>query len=327
MSSEPDKPNDLPTSDQLGTMFHPKNMLKTLASQFPFASAGVEMLNQLEGQRVDKRVTALEQADIHLMAKLGKLEDSAVKTPIPALVEWPLAVSEYLLRNVEFAIVRTPEDEPGREFVLPLANGCLVGDDCVLTCSEALELANDVAAHRRGRVIILFNLCWYEFEALPVDPATGLVICKLTNRNEDRYQKARKLFQRGGVDLWLDPPTKMAPKWTITPWMGQEVGFILASDSKDNKRLMEFSHVEFGTTVISHFRLPRDNALKVFVTAAFAGRIVQVGSAAFSRDGTLLGIISGVEKYEYDAGRRAVVKTLLGFPRFTEPKLKPGSSV
>ena len=46
----------------------------------------------------------------------------------------------------------------------------------------------------------------------------------------------------------------------------------------------------------------------------------------FSRDGTLVGIISGVEKYEYDAGRRAVVKTLLGFPRFTAPKLKPSAS-
>jgi len=43
--------------------------------------------------------------------------------------------------------------------------------------------------------------------------------------------------------------------------------------------------------------------------------IKQVGSAVFSRNGTLLGIISGVEKYEYDAGRRAIVKSLLGMPR------------
>jgi hypothetical protein len=307
-------------------MFHPKNLLRTVASQVPFASAGVEMLNQLEGQRVDKRVTALEQADVQLMAKLRKLEDSAVKTPPPAFVEWPSAVHEYLLRNVEFAIVHTPEDEPGHEFILPVANGCLVGDDYVLTCSEALELAKDGAAQKGGRVIIVFNFCWYEFEAAPVDSATGLLICKLTKRNEEQYQRAREIFKREDVDLWVEPLTKAAPKWTITPWMGQEVGFILASDSKDNMRQMELSHVEFGATVVSHFRLPKDNALKVFVTAAFAGRIRQVGSAVFSRDGTLLGIISGVEKYEYDAGRRAVVKTLLGFPRFTMPKLKPGSS-
>jgi len=87
-------------------------------------------------------------------------------------------------------------------------------------------------------------------------------------------------------------------------------------------RQSEFSHVEFGTSVISHFKLPKRSSLKVFVTSVFPGRIKQVGSAVFSRDGSLLGIISGVEKYEYDAGRRAVVKTLLGFPKFTKPKLK-----
>jgi hypothetical protein len=104
--------------------------------------------------------------------------------------------------------------------------------------------------------------------------------------------------------------------------VGQEVGFILASDSEDNLRQAEFSNVEFGTSVISYFKGPKSGGLKVFVTAVFSGRIRQFGSAVFARDGTLLGIISGVEKIEYDAGRRAVVKTLLGFPKFTKPKLK-----
>src|ERR1035438_9119302 len=146
MSCEPDKPKATSIKDQLGTMLHPKNVLKTLASQVPIASAGVEMLNQLEGQRVEKRVTALEKADVQVLTKLRMLEDSAVKTPPPAFVEWPAAVHEYLLRNVEFAIVHHPGDEPVHEFILPVANGCLVGDDYVLTCSEALELANKVAA-------------------------------------------------------------------------------------------------------------------------------------------------------------------------------------
>ncbi|HXP59694.1 MAG TPA: hypothetical protein VN829_04335 [Dongiaceae bacterium] len=321
--SEPGKPKDLPLKDQLGTVLHPKNFLKTLASQFPFASAGVEMLNQLEGQRVDKRVTALEQADVQVLSKLQKLEASVVKTPPPAFVEWPAAVSEYLLRSVGFAVVHTPEDQPGHEYILPVANGCLVGDDYVLTCREALEMANNVAAHKRGRVTILFGLCWYEFEAEPVDPATGLVLCKLTKRDEQKWQRARELCKKEGVDLWVEPPIKVVPKWTITPWLGQEVGWIVASDSGNNMRNAQLTHVEFGTAVISHFRMPKETALKVFVTAPYAGRIRQAGSAAFGRDGTLLGIIAEVEKYEYDAGRRAVVKTLLGFPRFTKPKLKP----
>lgn len=321
-----DKPKDVPLLAQLGTMFHPRNLLKTVASQFPLTSAGVEVLNQLEGQRVEKRVTDLEQTDATVMAKLQKLEASAIKTPPPAFVEWPVAVSEYLRRNVEFAILHTPPDASGSEFTLPVANGCLVGDDYVLTSSEALEFANDCAQMKRGRVVILFNLCWYEFQAEPVDKATGLVLCKLTKRDEEKYQEARKVFKRQGVDMWIEPLVKDPPKWTISPWLGQEVGFIVPSDSENNMRQMEWTHVEFGTAVISHFRMPKDNALKVFVTAPYAGRILQVGSAAFGRDGTLLGIIAEVEKYTYDAGRRAVVKTLLGFPKFTVPKLKHGAS-
>jgi hypothetical protein len=284
------------------------------------------MLNQLEGQRVEKRVTALENTDIQLMTKVQKLEASVVKTAPPAFVEWPAAVHEYTLRDVEFAVVHTPPEDAGNEYILPCANGCLVGEDYVLTCSEALEFVQAVADRKRGRVIISFNWCWYEFECEAVDKATGLVLCKLTKRNEETYQAAREIFKQEGVDLWIEPPTKVAPKWTITPWQGQECGFIVESDSKDNMRNMECTNVEFGCSVISHFRMPRDNALKVFVTAPYTGRVRRFGSAVFSRDSTLLGIISGVEQYEYDAGRRVVVRTLLGFPRFTAPKLKPNAT-
>ena len=58
----------------------------------------------------------------------------------------------------------------------------------------------------------------------------------------------------------------------------------------------------------------------------YAGRILQVGSAVLGGDGTLLGISAEVEKYKSDAGRRAVMKPLLGFPKFTLPKLKPSAS-
>jgi len=322
--SKPDKQNDVRAKDQLGTVFRPKNLLKTVASQVPIASAGVEMLNQLEGQRMDRRVTDLEQTDAKLLATLQQLEASVVKPLPPTFVEWPLAVSQYLRRNVEFAIIHTPSGE-SREYTLPVANGFLVGDDYVLTSSEALEVVNGCAQMKRGQVVVLIGLCYYDFQPEPVDRATGLVLCKLTERDEERYQKARSIFQKEGVDMWVEPLLKEAPKWTISPWLGQEVGFIVPSDSDNNMRQMEWTHVEFGTSVISHFRMPRDNALKVFLTAPYAGRILQLGCAVFGRDGTLLGIVSEVEKYKYDAGRRAVVKTLLGFPRFTTPKLKPGA--
>jgi len=258
--------------------------------------------------------------------KLRRLEEAVGQTPPKDFNDWPAAVSEYLLRNVEFAIVHTPEDRPGREYILPVANGCLVEENYVLTCREALELSRDVAEHKRGKVIILRGLVRYNFESEAVDEATGLVLCKLTGRDEKQLRRVTELFKEDGINEdakhWIFPPIKAPAKWTISPWLGQEVGFIVASDSEENMRQAELSHVEFGTSVISHFKLPKDGGLKVFVTAVFSGRIRQVGSAVFSRDATLLGIISSVEKYEYDAGRRAVVKTLLGFPKFTKPKLK-----
>jgi hypothetical protein len=173
---------------------------------------------------------------------------------------------------------------------------------------------------------MVYGLVWYEIEFEPVDKATGLILCRIGARNEKQWAEARELFDKPGMGQWVQSPTKAQPKWTITPWLGQECGFIIRSDSEDNLRQAELSHVEFGTAAISHFKMPRDYGLKIFVTTVFSGRISHVGSAVFSRDGSLLGIISSVEQYEYDVGRRAVVKTLLGFPRFTSPKLKPAGA-
>ena len=264
-----------------------------------------------------------------IFAKLKKLEDAVGGIRPQNSNDWPTAVGEFALRNVEFAIVHTPADRPGREYVLPVANGCLVEENYVLTCSEALDLANDVAKYKRGSLVIFRGLARYYFQAEVVDSATGLVLCKITGKDEEHWKETIKTFEEQGVandiGYWSPPEIKQPARWTVSPLLGQEVGFILASDSEDNMRQAELSNVEFGTSVISHFKLPKRGALKVFITSVFAGRIRQVGSAVFARDGTLLGIISGVEKYEYDAGRRAVVKTLLGFPKFTKPKLKPAA--
>jgi hypothetical protein len=167
-----------------------------------------------------------------------------------------------------------------------------------------------------------------QIQALP----TGLCLCKITGRDEQRYQEVlqhiRKTSLEHDIDaeaserFWFFPSPTKSVEWTITPWLGQEVGFILASDSEDGLRQANISQLEFGTSVISYFKLPKDKGLKVFVTAVFSGRIRQVGSAVFARNATLLGIISGVEQHEFDVGRRAIVKTLLGFPKFTKPKLK-----
>jgi hypothetical protein len=334
MENDSKKPGNVQAVKQLRGVFHPKNLLKTVASQVPIASAGVEVLNQLEGQRVDQRITALElgnidgqlvekrissleEAEASLLAQMQALEKSAGPATPAGLNEWPVAVQEFKRRGVEFAVVHKP-DGGDKEFVLAVANGCLVGDDCVLTCSEALELAYDVAAHKGGRVVIMFGLCWSEFEEEPADEHSGLILCKITKRDEAKFERSQALFKKHGVDLNQDHPIKKAPKSSITPWLGQEVGFIIASEAKDNMREDEYTRVEFGTSVISYFKKPTETVFKVFVTAVFSSRISQAGSAVFSRDGTLLGVLSGIERTKYDTGRRAVVKSLLGVPRYME---------
>jgi len=132
---------------QLGIILNPKNLLKTVASQFPGASAGVEILNQLQGKRVDDRLNVLEGTDAQLLTKLQKLEQPATATP--PVYGWPTAVGEYRRRIVEFAVVYDggyhDGAHRGQELVQPVAHGCFVGANEVLTCSEALKLAQGVA--------------------------------------------------------------------------------------------------------------------------------------------------------------------------------------
>ena len=277
------------------------------------------MLNQIEGKRQEKRVAALELADFQVSEKLKKLEEAIVQTPMPPMNEWPAAVHDFLQRSVEFAVIHTPSGSR-KEYMLPVASGCVVGENEVLTCSEALETARKVADVKRGRIVILHSLLWYAFEAEPPDKPSGLVMCKVLGEDDKHKNEAWPVIESHNLQNLVKPLPNDKPKWTASPYIGQDVGFIVPSDSRNHMLHSTAFPVEFGTTIISHYRKPTDWALKVFVTAPFAGRIKQVGAGVFTRDATLLGIISEAEKYEYDAGRRAVVKTLLGFPRYTKIK-------
>lgn len=258
--------------------------------------------------------------EVESVRSLQTLEDSAAKPTAPDSDGWSVAAGEFLKRNVEFAIVHRPPEFPGRDYVLPVANGCLVGDDYVLTCKEALELATKGAEHKRGRVVLLLGFVWYDFEAEPLDALSGLVLCKITKRDERTWQDACEMRAQYGLNWWAEPPRNSSVPFTPTPSIGQECGFFLPCDDTQNFRQAEFTHVEFGKSWIAYFRKPNDEALKSFVTGSYGGRVKQVGGAVFSRDASLLGIISGLAKHEYDVGRRIVVRGLLGHPRYTTLK-------
>jgi hypothetical protein len=302
---------------QLGTIFQPKNLLKTVASQFPFASAGVEMLNQIEGEKIDGRLKNLEGTDAELIVKLRKLEQAAPTTP-PPINDWPAVVSEYVKRIIDFAVVY--DDGNDRELIQVVAHGCIVDENKVLTCSEAFEMAKAVAQYRRGNVIMLSGLAWYEFNAEAPNNASGLLLCQITGRNEEKWNEWNKLHEKYELGPLVHKPNMTPIKYSVSPWMGQEIGFLHSGEATGAMTLDRFSNLQFDTSVISHFKSPRDGAVKAFVTDVLPGRILWTGSPVFNRQGTLLGVIASTENYKSDAGRRAVIKSLLGHPHFMKRK-------
>jgi hypothetical protein len=317
--SKPKKPTP---REQLGVLLKPENLAKTVVSQVPFASAGLEMLNQLSGYEAEKRLEALE-SEMRQSAKLRELE-AAMPRMGPPGEGWPAAVAEYSRRIVSLAVVYDggfhSRAQQGRELIQPVAHACIIADHEILSCVEALDLTAYVAERKTGRAIVLAGMAWYDFTSEPSDECSGLCICRLTQRDEQKWQDYLRAWQRHGLGDLEHNLIHSRVQHTLAPWVGQEVGFIHSGEAKDVLRgRTEFSKFQFDASTISHFRRPKEDSLKSFVTGVLPGRIVQAGAPAFSRDGTLLGIVSDTEHYHSDAGRRAVVRCLLGHPRFRGP--------
>ena len=321
-SNEKAEPQDT-SLEQMGVIFQPKNLLKTIASQFPGSSAGVEMLNQLDHHKISGRLKTLEESDAELNSKLRKLEQSSPSAP-PPVHDWSAIVSKYLPRIVDFAVAyRRANDRRNLELIQVVAHGCLIDAGIVVTCEEALECLHSIAQIRSGKAIMLVGFAWYDFLGGQTDETSGLVICKITKRNEQKWREWSQLHEKYGLGSLTEETDLASVNFSVSPWIGQEIGFLHSGEAGDSGRLggmmlqpKRFSQLQFDETVISHFKAPRSRAIKSFVTGVLPGRILWTGSPVFSRDGTLLGVIADTEHYKSDSGRRAVIKSLLGNPYF-----------
>jgi hypothetical protein len=318
MNDDPKK-KEVTSRQQLGVILKPKNLLRTVASVAPFSSPALEIQTQLDNHRTSVRIDSLETADARLASKLQALEQAQPKQQ-PTIESWSRAVSGYTRRIVDFtanydASFHSPS-ERGRELTHWVSHGCFVAPDLVLTCSEALEMAQELAESKGGSVRINAGMGWYDFEPEPVDETSGLVLCKITGRDEARWQDVTEKMKRAGLPA-ISEPLQSEVAFNVTPWPGDEVGFLHTGEATDTIR-MYGSHLQFDTTVVSHLKHPADYALKQFVTNVLPGRIARLGSPVFTRAGVLVGIIADTESYPSDAGRRAIVKSLLGHPRYTK---------
>jgi hypothetical protein len=327
--ARPNKPKPASIRQRAGILLQPKNLLKTIASQIPIASIATGMIDQIEGHETERRIESLE-VDVKALAKVKALEDASPKTPAP-LHDWSKPAGEYLRRTVDVAVVYDggfhSRSERGRELIQVVAHACIIGDHEVLICKEALELARYAAEHKHGKVILLVGMAWYEFSAEAPDKASGLSVCRFAARDEVKWRQHADSWRKHGLGELEHDLITIPVRFTVSPWIAQEIGFIHSGEAEDVLRGREsFSKLQFDVGVISHFHRPVERGLKVFVTGVLPGRVVQAGSPVFARDGTLLGILADTESYRSDAGRRAVVRSLLGHPRFMKPLRKEGKN-
>jgi hypothetical protein len=305
---------------QAGLLLKPRNLLKTVARQIPGASIATDLMDQIEGCEADERLANLEtEIESHIAFETSR-------KPSP-LLDWSSTVGDYLPRTVDIALVtdagpHSPRRQGGG-LIQSVAHACITGDKEITTCIEALELARDVAEDKGGRLIVVVGHAWYDFTADPAEQASGLCTCRLTSRDEQHWREAQALWRKHMLSDLQDPLITTPVKYALSTGMGQEVGFLHSGEAENVLRSANaFSKRQFDTSVISHFRKPTATALRTFVTGVLPGRVLHAGAPVFSRDGSLLGILSDTESYRSDAGRRAVVRTLLGHPRFTKPHKK-----
>jgi hypothetical protein len=313
------KETDATSGQQLGILLKPRNLFRTVASAVPGSGALLEIQAQLDGAKIDQRIEDLREVDGELRLKLQKLETNS-KEPPPAH-DWPKAVYDYLLRVVDFTIVHsagTPSSGKDEErYYLPVTHDFFIGPNKVLTCVEALEVAREVASAKSGRLIITAGYRQYAFESEHVDDISGLVACNLTNCNYQFEEEIKASFTPEVAALFIKEPLETPISASLTPWIGQEIGFIHTGEADDVKSLGGMTNHQFDVAAISHFRKPKKDSAKSFVTGVLPGRVMRSGSPVFNRAGQLLGVIADTESYPSDAGRRAIVKTLLGHPLFS----------
>ncbi|TAE89682.1 MAG: hypothetical protein EAZ81_12365 [Verrucomicrobia bacterium] len=313
--------NETTSREKLVVILDPPNLAKSLGSLIPCASVLSEMSNQLQSYEIEKRINSVEEG-LRLNAQIHAME-AANPPQSPSLGDWTRAAAEFTRRTVDVAVVYDggfhAESRKGKEWVQPCAHACIIGDREIVICNEAFDFAQKVAEETRGRIVVLVGMAWYGIESSPVKSAVGLRVLSLSDRDETRWSKLKQKLRKHGLNELQEVNFSAPMEYSTSAWVGQEMGFVHSGEATDVMSGFEsFTMRQFDTATISHFRRPQSDDLKVAVTGVLPGRILLVGSPVFSREGKLIGLISDTESYPSDAGRRAVVRTLLGHPRFTK---------
>jgi hypothetical protein len=311
----PSEPKTRNSGTDARTLLRPKNLLKTAASLVPVASAFSEALGQLEAAEMEQRVEQLES-----WRQLRELEKANPKSPPPPL-DWPATVAEFYARTADLCVFYDGGVESrtkrGKELFLHVAHACVIDPTHFLTTTAALHLARDVAADRKGRLVLVIGMRHFAVDLHDVEDRVSLSVGKIGPVDTACDEKLSRTCREAGVEPLTFPLPAKQVQHTLTPWIGTEVGFLHAGETADAMRPDRLTRMQFDTSTISHLREPSREVLKAAVTGVLGGRFVCLGSPVFTRSGVLVGCVGESTHYESDAGRRAVIYGLLGHPFFT----------
>lgn len=268
-----DNTSNAPTSKgQIATLLRLKNLLKSFGSLVPGASVPLEMMNQIDGERVDARIGQAEaqikelaQTQGALAQALAPSEGAAAKSERPAGIrDWSEAAAEFMPRSTFVAVVfdggfHDPRFA-GKERFNVVGHGTLIGPAEVLTCREVMDLVTGVTSHKGGRGVAIVGMAWYEFEAAPIDDASGLCVLKLTRRDEKKWSYFQGALSKLEVPLLIDAVPSIAPvKYSVMPWIGHEVAFLHTGEAENASSLLTFEHLH---SMLRRFRTSWESHLK-----------------------------------------------------------------
>lgn len=301
---------------QLGVVFKPENFFKSAASSFPFLSSIATAIGQLEADALEQRVGSLENEQQQLI-KLRALERGI--RPPEDLGGWSNPVADFAGRTASIAVAFNAADSDREtERFIPVGHACLIGFKLILLAKEVMALSLQVAKMKGGRVVAIAGCAWYEISPQPVEDAMGLQIHQIINRDEEVWSYAKealKAFFSESLDM---AETASAVPYRRNLFQGEAFGFLHAGEAADIIfSPVSFESLQFSSGTVSHFKKPTHSALKVAVSSVLPGRFTLAGSPAFNRKGELLGIVADSESFPSDAGRRAVIRSLLGLKYFS----------
>jgi hypothetical protein len=317
MSNEQPKIPKLTTREQLAVLLKPEQILKTVASGFPIAATATSLMDAIEGEVLNRRVSQLESESEQAKQQLEAIQKQTIRPAAnnpPPVPEWSMSASIAHRHTVDIVY----EFDRTKTYI-PFAHGTLLDGQTVVTAVEVAGLLSGIRKQQPGRAYIVKGYGWYDFTEDFVDShhnSSGLVSYRIGARVNEKWEYACEIMASHKLGEPSNPlvvePVKFAHAY-----IGTELGFTAVGDHDENASRIS-DELQFTKTVVSHFYAHNHDHFHSVITSPIANRFVFIGSGLFDAWGNLVAVNSESVSYPHDAGRRVIGRSLYGLPRAME---------